>query len=344
MASSGAAIDLLSPTTIEDIEERTPAAEHTGDKRRLIGELEYDRLAGATTNARRAFSGPLSVVLRQSRNRTSTFGEEFARPDLFWEPLDRTTAEDLRDYSPTATVIFFVEGATRQQTSGHEHQLRALRRGLRNRLAHGLTSSFDELVAQVHGRVAARLHEPLSAFRSESALQSPETAADVERREDATVAELTTEMREMIDLPVQDLARMCGVQRRQFYNLMNGDSHPRNADHEQRLRQLHRILRDLFTALDENPEAVRAAVLTPLGDGLTTFFEVARGGDLALLGDAYRHVRARVVEGRLDRGALPPSGTLPPDAPEWQTAHEVVSSKGSQTIRGEDGGYPQGGR
>ena len=341
MANPGTTIDLLSPTTFEDIEERVPAGEHTGNKRRLIPEQAFDPLVGATTNARRAFSGPISGVVRAANNRTSTFREQFVGPDLFWEPIDQTLADDPPSYWPTATVIFLFGGATRRLRSHQQAQLRAFRRALRNRVAHGVTSSFDQLSAEAFGwHVGARA---LAEMPGPGALGQPDVAGSAEATEDRTVADLATEMREMIDLPVQDLARMCGVQRRQFYNLMNGESQPRNAEHEQRLRQLHRMLGDLFIDSGEDAEAVRAAVLTPLGDGLTTFFEVARGGDPALLADVYRHVRARVIEGRLDRGALPPSGTLPADAPEWQTAHDAVGSRGSQTIRGEDGGHPQGG-
>src|SRR5690606_15305321 len=70
-------------------------------------------------------------------------------------------------------------------------------------------------------------------------------------------AELTEQMRGFVDLPVQDLARMCGIGRRQYYNLMRRKAETmKTAEGEQRLRLVHHYLRDLHMNLG-NAAAVR---------------------------------------------------------------------------------------
>ena len=74
------------------------------------------------------------------------------------------------------------------------------------------------------------------------------------------VNELASQMRDLVDLPVQDLARMCGLRRRQYYNVMSGEAASTRS--EQLMRLLHAELTALWQELDSDPALVRSAVLT----------------------------------------------------------------------------------
>jgi hypothetical protein len=328
--STGSVIDVLSPSTIEDIEARVPASDHTGNKHRLIQGVVMDPMVGVTTSARRAFSEPVNLAVREAKSRTSTFGDETT---LFWMPMDRTRAEEMPGYGPNAVVVFLVDAAKSPFQAALKARFQALRRDIRNRLAHGRTEYIEDLLTEAYG-ITFEWPESTAVERPRAQAARAEPSATTD---ETTVAELATEMRGMADLPVQDVARMCGVQRRQFYNLMNGTNQPANAGQEQRFRQVHRILGELFNDLDQRPEAVRAALLTPLGDGLSTLYDVARAGDPGHLGASYKQLREQFAAARPDRSALPPSGTLPADAEQWQLADQLVGSRGTQELRDEDG-------
>jgi transcriptional regulator with XRE-family HTH domain len=107
------------------------------------------------------------------------------------------------------------------------------------------------------------------------------------------LAEELTEIRESLDMPVSDLARMIGLGRRQFYNLLSGaQTVPAT---ESRIRRIAEAIRGLHRELDGDPELVRAAVLTPVGDNSLSFFESASLGDEALLRESLDAMRRRVA-------------------------------------------------
>jgi hypothetical protein len=141
-----------------------------------------------------------------------------------------------------------------------------------------------------------------------------------------SLAELTEQMRELVDLPVQDLARMCGIGRRQYYNLMRGKAEAmKTAGGEQRVRLVHRCLLDLHERLG-SPAAVRAAVLMPLaGSDMRSLLEVGGSGDVPLLQWAYRELDEQRAAGATPSpDALPPSGTFPAGDARWGEAESFL--------------------
>lgn len=90
---------------------------------------------------------------------------------------------------------------------------------------------------------------------------------------DCTVEEATHDLREMLDLSVSDLARMVGIQRRRFYDLMEGAS-PSEAT-ARRITALHSLIVGLRDAVGGNPQYLRSAILTPLGPDRRTIYEAA---------------------------------------------------------------------
>jgi uncharacterized protein (TIGR04255 family) len=99
-------------------------------------------------------------------------------------------------------------------------------------------------------------------------------------------------LRESIDIPVADLARMVGLRRRQFYNLLAGDS--TSADTESRIRQLAVEIERLATVTEEGPQAMRSAVLAPVGPEAVSLFEVAVMGDRVRLRDTVDRLLVQV--------------------------------------------------
>lgn len=139
------------------------------------------------------------------------------------------------------------------------------------------------------------------------------------------VKELSVQMRDLVDLPVQDLARMCGLRRRQYYNVMSGEAASTRS--EQLMRLLHAELTTLWQELDNDPALVRSAVLTPLDAfDYATFFDVAVEGDTGKLRSAFAKLRDQLEHSVPARNALPPSGTFPKGDPRWEGAHEYMDA------------------
>jgi uncharacterized protein (TIGR04255 family) len=112
-------------------------------------------------------------------------------------------------------------------------------------------------------------------------------------------------IRESIDIPVVDLARMVGLRRRQFYNLLDGN--PTTTQTEMRIRRLAAALERLAQATGDGPAALRAAVLTPVGQDATNLFEVAVEGDEGSLARTVEALLAQIAEFgvRRTRRAIP---------------------------------------
>jgi hypothetical protein len=132
------------------------------------------------------------------------------------------------------------------------------------------------------------------------------------------LAEVAEQMRDFVDLPVQDLARMAGLGRRQYYNLMRGKAATmKTSDHERRFRLLHRFLGELHDQLG-SARAVRGAVLQPLGKfELRSFYDVAVDGQLDEMSAAYR-VLAEGLRVAFPADRLPPSARVAADDPRWE--------------------------
>jgi hypothetical protein len=133
------------------------------------------------------------------------------------------------------------------------------------------------------------------------------------------LAEAAEQMRGYVDLPVEDLASMVGLRRRQYYNLMRGKATSmKSSEGERRLRLLHRFLGELHGQL-EDARAVRGAVLMPLDElELRSFFDVAAEAGVDDLPTAYHALSDALSKGatpRTDR--LAPSNTVAADDPRW---------------------------
>jgi hypothetical protein len=141
-------------------------------------------------------------------------------------------------------------------------------------------------------------------------------------------ADLVMDLRDKIDLPAQDLAHMCGVQRRQFYNLMK--DHRPSLSSERHIRLVHAFATKLHRALEERADLVRAAVLTPLGEEPESFYEAAVAQDEGRLRTTYDRLRRAIEQGALSLNVLPPSGRLRADHPAWSRAGELLRARGSE--------------
>jgi hypothetical protein len=87
-----------------------------------------------------------------------------------------------------------------------------------------------------------------------------------------TLASVVSDIRNKVDLPIQDVARMVGVGRRQFYNLMAGAS--RSSEGEARIRAVQSYVDRLYALVGSDPKQVRTALLAPLTKfGSTNLFE-----------------------------------------------------------------------
>lgn len=146
----------------------------------------------------------------------------------------------------------------------------------------------------------------------------------IEAAPQLNLAEVAEQMRDFVDLPVQDLARMAGLGRRQYYNLMCGKAASmKTSDGERRFRLLHRFLGELHDQLG-NARAVRGAVLQPLGKfELRSFYDVAAEGQLDEMSTAYR-VLAEGLRVAVPADRLPPSATVAADDPRWDDVADFL--------------------
>lgn len=110
-----------------------------------------------------------------------------------------------------------------------------------------------------------------------------------------SLAELVRDLREWLDLPVADLAAMCGVRRRQLYNLLSGGT--TSTPREEAIRALHDIVERLDGILDGDRERVRAAILWPANPSGESIYAAAVSQDSVTL----RRVGGAVAE-RLEAG------------------------------------------
>jgi transcriptional regulator with XRE-family HTH domain len=111
--------------------------------------------------------------------------------------------------------------------------------------------------------------------------------------------ELVTELRARLGMSVDDVAAMCGVGRRQLYNLMSGSS--TRTSQEAHIRRLAALVDQLWSVVDRSPQRLRSIALHPI-DG-TTLYEAAVARDPAQMSSLSRHLIEAVEAGRL-RGAI----------------------------------------
>ena len=177
------------------------------------------------------------------------------------------------------------------------------------------------------------VRQPLGGYVS---LSEPTVASNEERGEpslgQATLAEAAKQMRDLVDLPVQDVARMAGIGRRQYYNILRGKATSmRSSADERRFHLLNEFLGQLYERLGD-PRAVRSAVLMPLeSSDFRSFVELAaESGEK--MPDAYQALVEALDAGRTSRRRrLPPTGTMSADDPRWAEAAEYLREYRSPT-------------
>jgi transcriptional regulator with XRE-family HTH domain len=111
--------------------------------------------------------------------------------------------------------------------------------------------------------------------------------------------EVVTELRARLGMSVDDVAAMCGVGRRQLYNLMSGST--TRTSQEAHIRRLAAHVDALWQAVDGSPQRLRSIALHPV-DG-TTFYEAAVAHDSTRMSLLARDLVDAVEAGQL-RGAI----------------------------------------
>jgi hypothetical protein len=173
------------------------------------------------------------------------------------------------------------------------------------------SSAFDEVI----GVVIVPPHLPLlPAHLSCRAWQPPAEAAPPLKATSPPagppeLAQLARRLRELVDLPVSDLAAMIGIGRRQFYNLLKDGS--TSAETELRLRHLADRVERLAGVVGEEPAAIRSALLTPVGQPARSMFEVAVGDEHSKLGESFDALMDRIER----RGLRQAPRAVPPRRP-----------------------------
>jgi hypothetical protein len=115
------------------------------------------------------------------------------------------------------------------------------------------------------------------------------------------LAEIVRDLRESLDLPAADVAAMCGVRRRQLYNLLSGET--TSTPREEAIRTLHDIVEQLEGILDGDRRRLRAAILLPVGPSGESIYSAATAQDVAALRDVGREVADRLAAGDM-RGLI----------------------------------------
>lgn len=138
-----------------------------------------------------------------------------------------------------------------------------------------------------------------------------------------SVVALLRDLKKKIDLPVEDIAAMVGVRRRQFYNLVSGDT--ASSARESRIRLLHSVVSDIEAAVGGDRGRLRAAILMPVGERFETLYSAAESGELDRLRavgyELVRRLEAGEVAGMIDRPAPHLQGLVGPAAAERVREH-----------------------
>ena len=142
-----------------------------------------------------------------------------------------------------------------------------------------------------------------------------------------SLAELADEMRDFVDLPIQDLARMAGLGRRRYYALLQGEAGAIETPEEgARVRRLYDRLKQIYTSLGQDPRAVCEAVLMPLPleDQSSWFFIMSTQATEQDEQRAYELLISLLDRvGSASYRTLPPSGI--PGNPDWSEAADFLA-------------------
>jgi hypothetical protein len=113
--------------------------------------------------------------------------------------------------------------------------------------------------------------------RSSKRIQSLASAIDQTRRHSG--------------LPVAELARVSGLQRRQLYNILDGGSTSR--EREQRIRAFADVVERLF-AREASVASVRSLLLAPIASDLASFVDLVAGGEP--IPEAWKRLEASLTQ------------------------------------------------
>lgn len=193
-----------------------------------------------------------------------------------------------------------------------------------------IAPTFDLLAGRAAGHLFAVVpgHPP--------AVPSP---VEVDVRSGASEpAEIARRVRDLAGLPVNDVARMIGIGRRQFYNLLErGSTSPET---ELRLRHLAAQLEQLAGVVGEDSAAIRSALLTPVGEPPRSLFEAALAGEDASLGRIFNALLDRIERRGLRqvRRAVPRRRTAERDERASDRLREALDSLPTIDLDPEAGG------
>lgn len=133
--------------------------------------------------------------------------------------------------------------------------------------------------------------------RQRDAFSGPETP-------EISIRDALLDIKSSTGLSSADAARMVGIGRRQFYNLLNGQS--TRSETERRIRLVANHLTELSSLLPSSDQA-KSAILAPIGADSTSYFDAAEVGNFEFLRDKFRELRDRIAKGdiRYMRRAVP---------------------------------------
>jgi hypothetical protein len=172
---------------------------------------------------------------------------------------------------------------------------------------------FNVAVSASLGRNAAVASPSASVVSASPSLSAITATATVEAPTE--LARIVADVRQKVDLPVADIAKICGVGRRQFYNLLQGST--KTATDEGRIRRVHSYLSAIYELLGHDPGRVRSAVLMPLQkQEYLSFFDVAALGNDSKTRAAFEDLQQAIGSGLPLHQSVPPSLQASPEVAE----------------------------
>ena len=137
--------------------------------------------------------------------------------------------------------------------------------------------------------------------------------------------------RQSAGLPVQDLAAMLGIKRRQFYNLASGEE-PDNSC-EDRIFRVANAIGKISDLVEGNSRHVRAALLAYIGND--SFYDAAVSGNERRLDNALDQALAAIRCGVKIQRRLAPSNRARPTKAEAVAMREFLRAARDETGLGD---------
>lgn len=142
------------------------------------------------------------------------------------------------------------------------------------------------------------------------------------------IAFVLPEARRKAGLPVQDLAKMFGVKRRQFYHFLAGEDEPTHAQAAHILR-VAAAIDQIGNLVNNNSHKARAAILARIdGDDL---YRAAVSAEKDRLNLALEKALAAIHAGAIIQRRLAPSNRARPTKSEAQAMREFLRATRDET-------------